>query len=199
MEKKRNIKRWLLILIPAGIALAIFGMIIANILLYQNRPVGIRVISVSHQSEYYVGEELNTQRLTVELFSEAKSLRYLSPEEYTVTGFDSSKAGTVTLQVQYGEFKTSFTVTVKELPHEIPSYESLEIFQMPAKTVYQLGERLDVTGGVLKIRYTDGSYDLVELMPLMTSGFSSDVPGTVPVRVDYLGMTVEFPVEVVAP
>ncbi|HIT78130.1 MAG TPA: bacterial Ig-like domain-containing protein [Candidatus Limihabitans stercoravium] len=142
---------------------------------------------------------MDTSNLLVVLMSENKQLRYLSGDEYTVEGFDSSKAGSVTLIVRYGEFTTQYTVTVKELPPERPSYLSLEIYIMPTKTVYNIGENLNVDGGYLKINYTDGTYDIVELLYLMTYGFSSDVAGTVTVNVKYLNMYTSFEVTVVDP
>lgn len=196
MKKKVLI---IIVIVLSVLILAIAGVVLANYLISQNKPVGIRVTSISHKNEYYVGEQLNTDGLIVSLYSEKKELRELDESEYVVEGFDSSKAGSVTLTVRYGEFTTQYTVTVKELPPEKPSYLSLEIYIMPTKTVYNIGEKLNVDGGALKINYTDGTYDIVQLMPLMTYGFSSDVAGTVTVNVKYLNMYTSFEVTIVDP
>ncbi len=187
----------IIVIVLSVLILAIAGVVLANYLISQNRPVAIRVTSISHKNEYYVGEQLDTSGLIVSLYSEKKELRELDESEYVVEGFDSSKAGSVTLTVRYGEFTTQYTVTVKELPPEKPSYLSLEIYIMPTKTVYNIGEKLNVDGGALKINYTDGTYDIVHLMPLMTYGFSSDVAGTVTVNVKYLNMYTSFEVTIV--
>lgn len=194
MKKKVLI---IIVIVLSVLILAIAGVVLANYLISQNKPVGIRVTSISHKNEYYVGEQLNTDGLIVSLYSEKKELRELDKSEYAVEGFDSSKAGSVTLTVRYDEFTTQYTVTIKELPPEKPSYLSIEIYAMPTKTVYNVGEKLNVDGGALKINYTDGSYDIVQLMPLMTYGFSSDVAGTVTVNVKYLNMYTSFEVTVV--
>ena len=196
MKKKVFIIVGIVVLV---LILAIAGVVLANYLISQNKPVGIIVTSISHKNEYYVGEQLNTDGLIVSLYSEKKELRELDESEYVVEGFDSSKAGSVTLTVRYGEFTTQYTVTVKELPPEKPSYLSLEIYIMPTKTVYNIGEKLNVDGGALKINYTDGSYDIIQLMPLMTYGFSSEVAGTVTVNVKYLNMYTSFEVTIVDP
>lgn len=194
MKKKVLI---IIVIVLSVLILAIAGVVLANYLISQNKPVGIRVTSISHKNEYYVGEQLNTDGLIVSLYSEKKELRELDESEYVVEGFDSSKAGNVTLTVRYGEFTTQYTVTIKELPPEKPSYLSLEMYKMPTKIVYKIGEKLNVDGGFLKINYTDGSYDIVELLPLMTYGFSSDVAGTVTVNVKYLNMYTSFEVTIV--
>lgn len=196
MKKKVLI---IIAIVLSVLILAIAGVVLANYLISQNKPVGIRVTSISHKNEYYVGEQLNTSGLIVSLHSENRELKILNSDEYVVEGFDSSKAGSVTLTVRYGEFTTQYTVTVKELPPEKPSYLSLEIYIMPTKTVYNIGEKLNVDGGALKINYTDGTYDIVELLYLMTYGFSSDVAGTVTVNVKYLNMYTSFEVTVVDP
>ena len=72
------------------------------------------------------------------------------------------------------------------------------IYKMPTKTQYKVGETLDVSGGILQLNYTNGTYDRVELLPLMTSGFSSETVGMVTVRVDYVGMVTYFNVEIIA-
>lgn len=190
-------KKLLLIIIPLAIVLVLIGVLLAGYFIRRNTPTGIRVVSVSHKTEYYVGDKLDTENLVVELYAKDRTLRYLDAEEYDVQGFDSSQAGDYILVVVYQDFSTEYDITVKELPAEKPSYLSLEIYTMPTKTQYKVGEMLDVTGGILQINYTDGSYRRVQLMPLMTSGFTSESVGVVQVRVDYLGMTAYFEVEVV--
>lgn len=192
-------KKILVVLCVVILIVIVAAIVLGCILIKQNKPVEIKIVSISHKSTYYIGEQLDTSNLLVVLMSENKQLRYLSGDEYTVEGFDSSKAGSVTLIVRYGEFTTQYTVTVKELPPERPSYLSLEIYIMPTKTVYNIGENLNVDGGYLKINYTDGTYDIVELLYLMTYGFSSDVAGTVTVNVKYLNMYTSFEVTIVDP
>lgn len=191
-------KRWLWVVIPLVIALAIAGGLLASFLIWRNKPAEIRIASISHKTEYYVGEPLDTSALKVSLYSEVRFLRYLDADEYRVENFDSSKAGTLVLRVVYGEMDAEYSITVRERPAEIPSYASLEVYKQPAKMVYRVGESLDVSGGILQINYTNGSYERVELLPLMTSGFSSEQPGEISVRVDYVGMVTYFTVEVIA-
>ena len=190
-------KKLLVILCVVVLSIIVTAIILGGILIKQNKPIGIKVASISHKSIYYIGEQLDISNLSIVLLSEKRQLRYLSGEEYIVEGFDSSKVGNVTLTVRYGEFTTQYTVVIRELPAEKPSYLSLEMYFMPTKTVYNIGEKLSVDGGFLKINYSDGTYDIVELLPLMTYGFSSEEVGKVTVYVSYLGMETSFQVTVV--
>lgn len=192
-----NKTKIIVISVLSVLVVAILGVVLWSIFANTNKPTKINIVSISHKNEYYVGEQLDTSGLIVSLYSKDKELRILDFDEYVVEGFDSSKAGDLTLTVRYGEFTTQYTVTIKELPPEKPSYLSLEMYKMPTKIVYKIGEKLNVDGGFLKINYTDGSYDIVELLPLMTYGFSSEVAGTVTVNVKYLNMYTSFTVEVV--
>ncbi len=191
-------KRILVIVIPLALALIIAGVVVGVFLARKNTPVEIKITSVSHKTEYYVGDTLDTSALAVGLYSETDFLRYLDSDEYTVDGFDNTEAGSLTLTVIYEDFTTTYQVTIKKLPAETPSYASLEIYKMPTKTQYKVGETLDVSGGILQLNYTNGTYDRVELLPLMTSGFSSETVGMVTVRVDYVGMVTYFNVEIIA-
>ena len=190
-------RKKILVIIPIIILVAIAGVVLANFLISRNAPVAIKVVSISHKNSYYVGEQFDATNLAVALYSKSGQLRYLNEDEYTVENFDSSKAGEVELTVKYGELTTQFTVTVKDLPAEIPHYVSLEMYSLPVKLQYKVGEQLDVSGGILKINYSDGTYDIVELLPLMTYGFSSEEVGNVTVYVSYLGMETSFQVTVV--
>ena len=60
------------------------------------------------------------------------------------------------------------------------------VIQMPDKTEYYKGETLDLTGLVMGVAYTDGSYETVD------SGFEANLTtftrkGNIPVTVTYMG------------
>ena len=163
-----------------------------------NNPVGIRITSLSHKTSYYVGEKLNTDNLSISLYSEKGEIRVLSAEEYVIEGFDSSKAGNLTLTVRYGEFTTNYGVVVKEIQvSDTPV--SIEIYQLPTKTVYAIGEELKMSGCFMKVNNANGTSKILPVDISMTYGFSSDVAGTVTVNVKYLNMYTSFEVTIVDP
>ncbi len=72
-------------------------------------------IAVNNQpskSVYYIGDSLDTSGLTIDLYSSDGSKKTVS-SGYTVSGFNSSSAGTKTVKVSYDGLTTTFNVTVK--------------------------------------------------------------------------------------
>ena len=112
---------------------------------------GIEIETEPTKTAYKVGENLSLEGLSVKVLYEGGASRVLDAEEYEVTGFDSSEAGTVTLTVEYKTFTDTFTVTV-----ENPILESIEINIKPTKTKYVLGAELDLSGMVVKAKYDTG-------------------------------------------
>ena len=56
------------------------------------------------------------------------------------------------------------------------SLEDFSIEQLPAKTIYALGENIDLTGLNVTGKYDDGKQRLVKVTPEQISGFSSSAP-----------------------
>ncbi len=81
---------------------------------------------------------------------------------------------------------------------ETPVAESMEIISPPTKTEYYTGDSLSLTGLVLKINYSDGTYKTVT-SGYTHSGFSSASAGTVKVTVSYAGFSASFSVTVKTP
>lgn len=74
----------------------------------------LRDISIStmpQKTVYEIGESLNTTGLKLKLTYSDGSTETIT-SGYTVSGFDSSTAGTKTVTVKYGDLSTKFTVTV---------------------------------------------------------------------------------------
>ncbi len=66
--------------------------------------------------------------------------------------------GNHTATASYLGASTKFTVTVKPYP-----IEKIELIKAPTKTEYYAGEYIDISGAVIKVYYTDGSTEEVEL------------------------------------
>ena len=56
------------------------------------------------------------------------------------------------------------------------SLEDFSIEQLPAKTIYALGENIDLTGLNVTGKYDDGKQRPVKVSPEQLSGFSSSAP-----------------------
>jgi fibronectin type 3 domain-containing protein len=72
------------------------------------------VVTAPTKVEYLVGEELDLEGLVVTVTKSDDTTEVIT-EGFTVTGFTSEAAGTVTVTVTYGEFTATFDVTVKKV------------------------------------------------------------------------------------
>lgn len=93
------------------------------------------------------------------------------PEEFTISGFDSTTAGMKEITLTYGTFNhelnedvrtsVTFTVEVIDLEENTDRYvSSMSLLKAPAKVEYLLGEPLDLTGCQVSVseRYANRSF-----------------------------------------
>lgn len=74
---------------------------------------------------------------------------------------------------------------------------SIEFTMKPAKVVYELNEKLDLTGGGIVAMHKDGLFHFVDLTEDMVSGIDSSKPGVETLTVTYEGCTVTYDVTIV--
>ena len=72
------------------------------------------------------------------------------------------------------------TTAATEVPTEEPVTEpipvtvtGIAVAALPSKTVYQVGEPLDLTGGSVSVSYSDGTAQTVGMTAEMVSGFNN--------------------------
>ena len=80
----------------------------------------------------------------------------------------------------------------------VKTLSSISVESKPTKTVYEIGESLNTDGLKLKLKYSDGSTEIIT-SGFTTSGFSSTTAGTKTVTVKYGSLTTTFIVTVNAP
>lgn len=81
---------------------------------------------------------------------------------------------------------------------ELAQLESIEIQTMPKKLEYvQMQDKLDVSGGVLKLIFSDDSTKTVKITADMVTGFSNKELGKVTLTVTYEKMAATFTVTIV--
>ena len=103
------------------------------------------------KTSYLVGESLDLSGLIVKAFYDDNSEAVLSPNDYIVTGFDSSRIGPTTVTIHYNGASVQFTLEIVPL-----SITSLSVKYYPAKTTYYLGDTFDSEGLVLVADYNNG-------------------------------------------
>ncbi len=115
--------------------------------------------------------------------------------------FDENDVSLKAEDIDSGVATSSKTVTLYAVwfPDETPVFlQSLEIYTLPDKTVYQIGESFDSTGLTAKLIYSDESVEYIS-SGFELSGFDSETAGTKTVMVTYGDVTNVFTVTVEEP
>jgi hypothetical protein len=118
----------------------------------------IRISSRPAQVSYYTGDTLDTSGLEVRACytgTEGSKYTILSSDEYTVSGFDSSKPGTcevIITSVDDPSKTTSYTV-------EISAVEALRIrITYYPRLTYEVGENYNFDDMIVSTYYNNGTY-----------------------------------------
>ncbi|MGN0636195.1 MAG: S8 family serine peptidase [Acutalibacteraceae bacterium] len=131
---------------------------------------------------------------------------FISPD--FCSGYDLTKTGEQTVQIQFAGSTFTYPITVSEPePSPDPDPEPIIItalawLQLPEKQQYVAGtpgERLSVEGGLLLVQYSDGSTEELPLTRLMCDGYDLSIAGEQMVDVTYKGFVVSFPITVTQP
>ena len=82
----------------------------------------------------------------------------LTSSSIKVSGFSNKNSGKTTLTINYFDKTTSFEVEIKER-----QIESVEVINPPEKVEYSVGEKIDVSGGKIQVKYSDNTSEEIEL------------------------------------
>ena len=186
LSKNKKIGLLLLIIVPLviiAVAGSVLGVIYTN---EMNQLDKILVASYPIKTKYFVGEEYNFDGLEIQVIKRSGDFYYITDDECTFTGFDSSTANSnLEITVEYKELTTSFFVSISERPVVKTTLKSIYLSTLP-KTEYKVGESLDTTGGVIQRVYSDGSERALNLMNKYIYNFNTSIPGTFTVDVIYI-------------
>ena len=155
--------------------------------------MGLYIYSSPNKKLYNLGDNLNTEGLGIVLC-------YSNGEEKVVwSGFKCSptvmnKVGKQWIDVEYDGVYTGFEVDVRE--HV--TIKSINVYQLPDKLNYNVGDKLDFTGLKVRVNYSDGGSTVIQ------NGFTCTPAtfkheGTQKVTVTYEGATTTFEVNVQDP
>lgn len=140
--------------------------------------------------------DLTGGELTVTYSDGKTSSLSLTNKNISVSDFDKTTTGTKKITLTYLENKTVFDVNVID-----KQVESIEVVTEPIKKIYlQNIDSLDLTGGVLRVHFTDNDYiDMSLTNNLVTSkGFDNKNVGPCELTISYLGKNTNLKVEIVS-
>jgi len=156
------------ILILASISVFIF---IKN----RDRVKEIQFEALPHKTEYYVGEDLNLNGLLVRAYKKNKKSFMLDINSLEFSGFENDSEGIKTITVAYQGFEIQFNVKVVNLLGETPYLVEISIDKEPTKKVYKVGESINLSGGTIKLIYSNGSIKKLSLIRDYIVEFDSSV------------------------
>ena len=170
----------------AVITVVMFTVVIPTVEEHGQQIKSILVSNAPKKNVYLIGEEANYDGLRVLVTRNNGETFTVRAAKCNITGFDSSKAGFIRVQVEYEGAVSDFSVEIKEPPRLTPTLKSITMEKLP-KTEYKLGEGLDTTGGVILCEYVDGSVFRVNLTNHAVHGYRSiSSPGTYELTVKYM-------------
>ena len=151
----------------------------------------VDIIVKELKKSYFLDEEFSEGLLTVVYADKSKEDLALTLD--MIKGFDTSTVGKKTLTITY-EGKTT-TYEIEVILDTVTSIELINGF----KNSYFVGEKLDVSGGLLKATYLSGNTKEVELTKEMVNGFNSTKANpNLSLTIRYEDKTTTYEVEIVA-
>ncbi len=146
----------------------------------------VELINTTAKTEYITLERFDYSGLYAKLIYEGGATKNLplTSENCSISGFDSSEAGNVTVKVTYdGKLIGSFTVTIKLV------VTGTKLVTENAKVEYIKGDSFDYSGLFAEISYSDNTSEKIALTNknCTISGFDSSTAGSNIVKVTYVG------------
>lgn len=156
-------------------------------------PTQIYVANLPTKTTYYVNDTVpNYSGLVIGVMEPNSSGFKLSydeyPNEFTITGFDtSSPAESQEITVEYKGYTATFNIEIKAR-EEGATLVAIRVDPLPNKTTYKLGEALSYTGGRVVCEYSDGTTKTLRFKDegVQISGFATITsPGEYDIKVEY--------------
>lgn len=135
-----------------------------------SNPISVSSIEILQNPaklNYFAGEALDITGLQVKAYYSDGTSGTVPNADLMVSGYNPTTAGTQTVTVSYGGKTASFSVTVTGVVET-----GIEIYSLPNKTTYFVGEDFAYAGLKIKVLYNDGTY------VIKSGGFSLNIPGT---------------------
>lgn len=151
----------------------------------------IKVTKLPAKTAYAIGESFDITGLEVTGMYSDGSPKIETITEADITGFDSTTAGVKVLTVTFNGRTATFNITVGAA-----ALQSIAITTPPTKTIYLVGDKLDITGLKVTGTYSDGSIVDEPITEANITGFDSTTAGTKTLTVTVNEKTVTFDITV---
>ena len=152
----------------------------------------VELVSTPTKVTYRYGEDLVLAGAKIKVTTASGVEQEIDVTDSMISGYDKTTVGEQDVTVTFEGQTVTFKVTVEDY------VTAVVLRQAPTKDEYTVGEALDVTGGEIGVQYASGKVETVAITAEMCSGFTSEEPGEVTVKVTYLGTEMEFAVTIKA-
>ena len=163
-----------------------FGVIVEN-------NIQSIIMKTTPKTEYKYGEPLNITGGTIETIRSNGAKETINITTSMVTGYNPNKIGKQKITVTYKDKTTSYEVDVKDY------IEDIDIVK-PNKLVYEIGEKIDLTGGKVKPIMASKTATTPVAMTnseVQIEGFDTSTEGAKTIKVTYKGYTKSFGITVI--
>ena len=158
----------------------------------EENAISIKIVEYPKQN-YEYGEQLDITGGKIEVTRENGDKEIIPMTKDMVTGFNPNQAGQQKLTVTYGGQKDFYNIEVTD------DIAGIKITP-PKKLVYNIGEKIDLTGGkVTEITASGNTKTPVDMTLDMISGFNTSSEGAKTITVTYKGKKATFNITVVDP
>ena len=157
----------------------------------------IRMRTKPTKIKYELGEKIDIAGATIqEIMASGVYGETINVTEKMISGFDSKTEGTKTITVTYKDMKTTFTVVVGNAkPGD--EVEKIVLKSKPTKTVYKIGEKLNIAGAEIQEVMKSGQKgNTIIVTEDMISGFDTQTEGTKTITITYKNMKTTFTIVV---
>ena len=161
----------------------------------------IEIESLPTKTVYQLDENLDLTggKIKVTYTNDETEIIDMDDEDIIVSGYDKEKTGEQELTLTYTRFvakRLTFNVTVESGPEKEVS--SIEVTRTPDKIIYEVGEELELAGGIVTVIYEDSSVQEIEMTDsrLTITGFDSSEEGIKTLTVNYKNKLATFNVTV---
>lgn len=154
--------------------------------------VGIEIEKTPTKTVYVQGQALSGVGGTFNLLlSDGQKVNY-SLENATLD-YPKDKIGDAQATVSYLGYTANFAITINER-----IVETVKIVDTPTKTIYRVGENIELDGGTVKVSFKsdDNYYEILQMTNDIISGFDSSNVGYPTITVSYGGKSDSFVVRV---
>lgn len=159
-----------------------------------NPVVKLEVVSNANKLNYIVGQNFNTEGLIIKATYESGMEKEITAVDYTIKDGVNLQENQTTVTIEF-----EGQMIIQAISVVAKAVTGISIKSMPSKTEYiQYEDKLELTGGVIKISYNDGTEEEMAMTSneITASEFSSEKPGTKTIHLTYQGKTTQFDVEI---